>query len=162
MMLFPCSSIASSTFLNNDHFISDWHHYNHHSHHHDFISDWHHYNHHSRHHHHHFISDWHHYNHRTRHEEEDVLSSFVIYIHHFIHCDSDAVIIDYEDTIFLFVDCPFHGIVMRSLRFACAMLCPARQLLGCVAKHNTHTNKHKIHKNTNKHSHTSKETQNTT
>ena len=41
------------------------------------------------------------------------------------------------------------GIAMRSLRFACAMLCPARQLLGCVAKHNTQNTK-----NTQKHKQT--------
>ena len=46
-------------------------------------------------------------------EEEDDLSSFVIYIHNFIHCDSDALTIDYEDTIFHVVRCPFHGSHLR-------------------------------------------------
>ena len=105
-------------------------------------------------------------------EEEDDLSSFVIYIHHFIHCDSDALTIDYEDTIFHFVHCPFHGSHLRHCHEVievrvCHVVSRETVTRLCCKTQQTHkqTHKHKIqkiHKNTNKNSHTSKETQNTT
>ena len=74
-------------------------------------------------------------------EEEDDLSSFVIYIHNFIHCDSDALTIDYEDTIFHVVRCPFHGSHLRhcheviEVRVCHVVSCETVTRLCCKTQH---------------------------